>query len=659
MARYRIGNDITIIWTVNDRNGAALPLADKDVRLFYTCERGRYQAEITIQDTNKVVWDFCGGLQKALGGYSLTLEILQSDGKRSIKKDVCGAFILVGKDCEADAKETTVNGEIAVYQEMITTNLDIARISPIIPVIVEDENGVGYWYVDGVNTGERATGESAYDYAVSKGYEGTEEEYAELLAAVGENISDLKGIQNQIDELSNKIVPSDWLAEKKDDAGYIKNRTHYVMGNVVTTLGFYDCPSRKILFQGNVVELPEDGTVLTLIDYADKLFVKYIKGAQVISVFNVNSNTGESNLLRAIPIKIISEIVPLPDMYIPETIARKSEISDFYTIKSINADALYNDYVGPDAEGYVSFDIQIEEGQELWDAIMAGKKISIPQGVYPGYVMVVSGCADDYAYLIFPYLNEGYFRLDVLPSGATEGSFTKLANGLNFNEFLERSTKIAQMEQALGRKLEAENIATINGQSITTGGNITIEGRGGSDIYLIQSFNLIWLYDTYVWADGDKNDIADIQFKIDEGKAIWDAIRAGKKIAVKMGDDTVHGYGWAITAYTDDVSYLTFQYEDVGCFSLGIDTMGGVGGYFYRSVTASNLETFLAKSPKLAELSAEIGKKQNTITDLETIRSGAAKGATALQSVPATYATKTDVSNAIAAAITTTLNEEV
>ncbi len=186
MARHRIGNDITIVWTVNDGNGNPLLLSDKDVRLYYSCESGRYKAEITIQDTNKVVWDFYGGLQKALGAYSLTLEILQSEGKRSIKKDVCGAFILVGKDCEADAKETTVNGEIAVYQEMITTNLDIARISPIIPVIVEDENGVGYWYVDGVNTGERATGESAYDYAVSKGYEGTEEEYANLLAAVGE-----------------------------------------------------------------------------------------------------------------------------------------------------------------------------------------------------------------------------------------------------------------------------------------------------------------------------------------------------------------------------------------------------------------------------------------------------------------------------------------
>ena len=501
MARHRIGNDITIVWTVNDGNGNPLPLSDKEVHLFYTCERGRHEAEITIRDTNTVVWDFYGGLQKTLGAYSLTLEILQSEGKRSIRKDVCGAFVLVGKDCEADAKETTVNGEIAVYQEMITTNLDIARISPIIPVIVEDENGVGYWYVDGVNTGERATGESAYDYAVSKGYEGTEEEYAELLAAVGENISDLKGIQNQIDELSNKIVPSDWWAENKNEAGYIKNRTHYVMGKVVTTLGFYDCPTRKILFQGNVVELPEDGTVITLVNYANKLFVRYVKGPQKIAVFNENGETGESVLLQAFPIKIISEIVPLSDVYIPETIARKSEVP----------------------------------------------------------------------------------------------------------------TKLSQLEQ-----------------------DIEIGGED-SDFYIIESFNLIWLYKTYVWADGDKNDIADIQFKTDEGPAIWDAIRAGKKIAVKMGDDTVHGYGLAITAYTDDVSYLTFQYEDVGCFYLGIDGRGDVGGYFYRSVTANNLETFLAKSPKLAELSLQVGKVSDAVAE----------------KVNATY-----VDNAIASAITNELNSD-
>ena len=42
-------------------------------------------------------------------------------------------------------------------------------------------------------------------------------------------------------------------------------------------------------------------------------------------------------------------------------------------------------------------------------------------------------------------------------------------------------------------------------------------------------------------------------------------------------------------------------------------------------------------------LTDSIGKKQDTITDLETIRSGAAKGATALQEVPAEYVTETEL----------------
>lgn len=75
------------------------------------------------------------------------------------------------------------------------------------------------------------------------------------------------------------------------------------------------------------------------------------------------------------------------------------------------------------------------------------------------------------------------------------------------------------------------------------------------------------------------------------------------------------------------------------------------------AVQPSILEDY-ATTQQLTELSEEIGKKQDTISDLETIRSGATKGATALQSVPATYATKADVSNAIQTAITNELNSD-
>ena len=75
------------------------------------------------------------------------------------------------------------------------------------------------------------------------------------------------------------------------------------------------------------------------------------------------------------------------------------------------------------------------------------------------------------------------------------------------------------------------------------------------------------------------------------------------------------------------------------------------------AVQPSILEDY-ATTQQLTELSAEIGKKQDTITDLATIREGAAKGATALQSVPDTYATKKYVDDAIAAEIDNALTEE-
>lgn len=147
MARYRIENDMTILWSINDRNGAALPLNDKEVHLYYTCERGRYEADIEIQDGNVVIWHFYGRQQRTLGDYTLTLEILQSNGKRSIKKDMCKAFTLVGKECEEKygKGEAHINegGEIT-----LVTDLDIYRISPIIPYVGED----GYWWVDDQKT---------------------------------------------------------------------------------------------------------------------------------------------------------------------------------------------------------------------------------------------------------------------------------------------------------------------------------------------------------------------------------------------------------------------------------------------------------------------------------------------------------------------------
>lgn len=198
---------MTILWTVNGRDGSALPLKDKEVHLYYTCERGRFEANFEIQGTNVVAWNFLGKNQRALGDYTLSLEILQSDGKRTIKMDKCNAFSLVGRNCEElyDNADADINegGELT-----IVSNLDIYRISPIIPYVVKDNNGIGYWYVDGVETGDRSTGESAYEYALTKGFDGTEEEFAALTAKLPNVSAELAKLSEETDARFNESAES-------------------------------------------------------------------------------------------------------------------------------------------------------------------------------------------------------------------------------------------------------------------------------------------------------------------------------------------------------------------------------------------------------------------------------------------------------------------
>ena len=66
------------------------------------------------------------------------------------------------------------------------------------------------------------------------------------------------------------------------------------------------------------------------------------------------------------------------------------------------------------------------------------------------------------------------------------------------------------------------------------------------------------------------------------------------------------------------------------------------------------------KSSKIEAILDSVEEKQDAISDLDSIRSGAAKGATALQSQDISHlATKTEVADAISEAITTTLNTAV
>lgn len=130
--RYRIGNDITIFWAINNRDGSPYDLDGKEVRLFVTNDRGREEVEVEITKlsdsirNNVLKWDFKGDDQRILGKYTLTLVVLETETHRELTKDYAEAFTLVSRS-EMENEEGDAN--ISTGGDLIlASKLDIYRI---------------------------------------------------------------------------------------------------------------------------------------------------------------------------------------------------------------------------------------------------------------------------------------------------------------------------------------------------------------------------------------------------------------------------------------------------------------------------------------------------------------------------------------------------
>lgn len=180
MEKFRINNDLSIFWSITEKDGSPYTLSDKTVRLYVTSPRGRMDvtSDITVQD-NVICWLFRGSRQRYLGTYKITVEIQASPADRTIRKDIPEAFELVSstqyEQTEIGRPDINEEGELT-----LATSLDIFQIKPIIPQVGPNRN----WWVDGADTGKSSVGLTAYEFAKEQGYEGTEEEYAAECLAV-------------------------------------------------------------------------------------------------------------------------------------------------------------------------------------------------------------------------------------------------------------------------------------------------------------------------------------------------------------------------------------------------------------------------------------------------------------------------------------------
>lgn len=154
--RYRIGNDLTVLWAICNNDGTPFDLSGKGVRLFVTNERGMTEVVPTITTdkngsiTNVILWTFLGNNQKVLGKHTLTVEIVTADDKRVIKRDISDAFNLVARsEGEESGGEANAVDSGTIY---LSTKLDVYRFGNARVEIGTNGN----WFIDGYDTGRTA-----------------------------------------------------------------------------------------------------------------------------------------------------------------------------------------------------------------------------------------------------------------------------------------------------------------------------------------------------------------------------------------------------------------------------------------------------------------------------------------------------------------------
>ena len=200
--------------------------------------------------------------------------------------------------------------------------------------------------------------------------------------------------------------------------------------------------------------------------------------------------------------------------------------------------------------------------------------------------------------------------LDSIRSGAAKGA-TALQS---VPDTYALKSEIPDITTKQDKLVSGTNIKTVNGTSLLGSGNIEINASA-ENVPTLQT-SVHGTTNNYVYSSGsiDKYGVISsisnaITYSTDNASI--------KTNIYYWGSTSVNSYNpWEINGATT---------SEAGLMSASDKTkLDGIDTSIYATKT-------------------ELATKQDTISDLETIRSGAAKGATALQSVPSTYALKTDI----------------
>ncbi len=135
--RFRIGNNLSVIWLLYESDGNIHDLEGRDIELYMTCGGYKYPVTDYTVTENAVAWTFPAAMQTKTGYYKLVL--LERDSVRGLYSfDVAEAFCLEPKDALTNI-ETIIDEDATVQVKSVLTYAHITNLASI--DVVESGDG--------------------------------------------------------------------------------------------------------------------------------------------------------------------------------------------------------------------------------------------------------------------------------------------------------------------------------------------------------------------------------------------------------------------------------------------------------------------------------------------------------------------------------------
>ena len=172
MKKYRIGNTITINWTVTKADGTAYNLTKSMISLFARTPNRQWEIpadDYSVSD-NVITWVFEGGDQKNIGPYTLTLVEKQSEVVR-ITLDLCNVFELVPCSCLTGGDDIPDVSTVSLALESTLSTVQVALSDEAMALIEQLQQSLAsnIWNISMLYPTDGIDGTCRYDKAAAVG----------------------------------------------------------------------------------------------------------------------------------------------------------------------------------------------------------------------------------------------------------------------------------------------------------------------------------------------------------------------------------------------------------------------------------------------------------------------------------------------------------